>query len=551
MKKKDVRMIELLEGEVERAVRQGTPPDALISLGKVKGGKDLLRRARRAVAAHPDWRRSGNGFFYQSEARLPFCAVLGPKFAIWQEGALRARWQTVLIQYDMDDRVEGLAVEPGSGGCGRLARRLALDKQEEAALAAMLRAGSVLFAQAERRLDVPPAAMTPARSQARRVPSAYDEAALLEVLEALGQSGRELVLTGLLQQLSPLLPAAHRPCLVIELVSCGGGLSEVRRILGSVNFSSHPSGDGTAPHVLRIQGGEPLPNDAHMLLYQASGRKDPFHAALARADQSRGRSGAVACPFPAVPILLTDSCRLRGDVWCIEGWSGLPSLSSGQQDCLRAAASAILGRPKPVLQQIVGRVEEAARRPDAYRMTEVQRWRRAAVPAFLWALFRSPEHIRRVQALLLADEERAARQAETHREQIREALCLLDDLDSYPDGSIVPCPASWEEADAQLETAFAFRYRPSSSRTSRTGPFLCFSEASLSRLLQQNGIPNQLLEEVIRALRDDGRLRERTESVSFPKGKNHRYIKLDMSRSQGLLTCSRSTQYLQKEGRGV
>ena len=55
MKKKDTRTVEFLGGEVERAIRQGTPPDALIPLGKVKGGKDLLRRARRAVAAHPDW----------------------------------------------------------------------------------------------------------------------------------------------------------------------------------------------------------------------------------------------------------------------------------------------------------------------------------------------------------------------------------------------------------------------------------------------------------------------------------------------------------------
>lgn len=144
--------------------------------------------------------------------------------------------------------------------------------------------------------------------------------------------------------------------------------------------------------------------------------------------------------------------------------------------------------------------------------------------------------------LFASDAERAARQAELHRAQLQKALRLLDDPATYRDGGIVPFPQSRDEADEQLDSAFAFSYQPSSSRTNRTGPFLCFTDESFLRLLRQNNIPGTLMEETINILRDSGRLKERTETIQFKIGKSCRYIKLDVGQVPRLLTSSQFSQ---------
>ena len=427
-------------------------------------------------------------------------------------------------------------------GSTQLARWLCLDQQETSALTTMAKVGSELFSNLEYLLEIMPADMVPTKAQAGYFPTLYSGQQILDVLAALGQTGRELVLTGILNQLSPFLPSEYRPCLLVNLVDCIRELPAVRGILGAINFSTFPSSEGTAPPIASLSGDSyPPGNNAHLMLYQV-GRRNPLLTALERAELSRGRSGTSACPFSSVPILLTDSHCLRGYVWSIESREPLPGLDGAQMDCLRAAASHILRKPRPLAKQIWSTVDEASRRPDAYRTTEVERWRWALVSVILSALFPSPHFLEQAMFLFASDAERAARQAELHRAQLQKALRLLDDPATYRDGGIVPFPQSRDEADEQLDSAFAFSYQPSSSRTNRTGPFLCFTDESFLRLLRQNNIPGTLMEETINILRDSGRLKERTETIQFKIGKSCRYIKLDVGQVPRLLTSSQFSQ---------
>ena len=519
---------------------KGIPPGHFLPLGRVKGAKKLLRRARKIVGVHRDWQKDGSGFLFQGNTRLPFCAVWGPVFAVQLDGNLVTRLRTILVQYDVDAQVEAFAVEVAKGST-QLARWLCLDQQETSAPTTMAKVGSELFSNLEYLLEIMPADMVPTKAQAGYFPTLYSGQQILDVLAALGQTGRELVLTGILNQLSPFLPSEYRPCLLVNLVDCIRELPAVRGILGAINFSTFPSSEGTAPPIASLSGDSyPPGNNAHLMLYQV-GRRNPLLTALERAELSRGRSGTSACPFSSVPILLTDSHCLRGYVWSIEFREPLPGLTDTQFDRLRAAASLILRKPRPLLRRILSAVEDAEHRPDAYRTTEVMRWRQTMVSAILPALFPSAHFLDQAMALFLSDAERAAQQAELHRAQLQEALRLLDDPATYGDGGIVPIPQSCAEADKHLKSAFAFYYQPSSSRTNRTGPFLCFTDESLLRLLQQNSIPGTLLEEIINALRASGRLKDRTETIQFKTGKSCRYIKLDVGQIPGLLTPSQNS----------
>lgn len=519
---------------------KGSPPGHVLPLGRVKGAKKLLRRARKIIGAHRDWQRDGNGFLFQGNVRLPFCVVWGPIFAVHADRHLVARLRIALLQYDADDQVEAFAVEVANGSA-QLARWLRLDQQEVSALTAMAKVGLELFSNSEYLLEIMPADMVPTRSQARHFSILHDERKFLDVLITLGHPGRELILTGILNQLSPFLPPEYRPCLLVNLVGCGQELSVVRSILGAVNFSSYLSGEGTTPPIIPLSGNALPSGDANLSLYQAISQKNPFLTALELVERHRGRSGTSVCPFSSIHILLTDSHCLRGYVWSIEFREPLPGLTDTQFDRLRAAASLILRKPRPLLRQILSAVEDAGHRPDAYRTTEVMRWRQTMVSAILPALFPSAHFLDQAMALFLSDAERAAQQAELHRAQLQEALRLLDDPATYGDGGIVPIPQSCAEADKHLKSAFAFYYQPSSSRTNRTGPFLCFTDESLLRLLQQNSIPGMLLEEIINALRASGRLKDRTETIQFKTGKSCRYIKLDVGQIPGLLTPSQNS----------
>ena len=520
---------------------KGIPPGHFLPLGRVKGAKKLLCRARKIIGAHRDWQRDGNGFLFQGNIRLPFCVVWGPIFAVHADGHLVTRLRIALLQYDADDHVEAFAVDVVNVSA-QLARWLYLDQQEASALTAMAKVGLELFSNNEYLLEIMPADMVPTRSQAKRFSILHDERKFLDVLPSLGQSGRELVLTGILNQLSPFLPSKYRPCLLVNLVGCGRELSAVRSILGAVNFSSYLSGEGTAPPIIPPSGNAFPSGNANLSLYQAVGQKIPFLTALELAERHRGHSSTAVCPFSSVPILLTDSHCLRGYVWNIEFREPLPGLTDTQFDRLRAAASLILRKPRPLLKRILSTVAAAEHRPDAYRTTEVMRWRQTIVSAILPALFPSAHLLDQAMALFLSDAERAAQQAELHKAQLQKALRLLDDPATYGDGGIVPIPQSCVEADKHLKSAFAFYYQPSSSRTNRTGPFLCFTDESLLRLLQQNSIPGTLLEEIINALRASGRLKDRTETIQFKSGKSCRYIKLDVGQISGLLTPSQTSR---------
>lgn len=517
------------------------PPGRALPLGHVKGAKKLLRHARKLTAAHRDWQKRGSVFFFQGNVLLPFCAVWGPIFAVQVDGNLVIRLRTVLVQYDADDQVEAFAVEVVKGSA-QLARRLCLNPQEASALTAMVKTSSELFAEAEYLLEINSTDMVPTKSLTKHFSNSYSEQQFLDVLTSLGQTGRELFLTGILQQLSPFLPAEHRPCLLINVVGFGRELPTIRSLLGAVNFSSFPSGEGTAPPIRFLQGDGPLPNDAHLTLYQIRGTKNPFLLALERAELCCNRSGTAVCPFPAIPILLTDSSYLRGYLWSIEVPAPLPELNDCQLDCLRTAAASVLRRPKPLLEEISRRVAEARCRSDSYRTTEVERWRQALVSVILSALFPSSPFLDQVTLLFRSDAEQAAHQAALYRAQIQEALRLLDDPSTYQDGGVVPLPRSREEANEQLKSAFALFYQPSATRTNRPGPFLCFTDESLCRLLAKNSIPKILLEEIIGTLRTVGRLSGRTEPVQFKTGKPERFIKLDMHAAPGFLTLLQFSQ---------
>ena len=85
-----------------------------------------------------------------------------------------------------------------------------------------------LFSNSEYLLEIMPADMVPTRSQARHFSILHDERKFLDVLITLGHPGRELILTGILNQLSPFLPPEYRPCLLVNLVGCGQELSVAR-----------------------------------------------------------------------------------------------------------------------------------------------------------------------------------------------------------------------------------------------------------------------------------------------------------------------------------
>ena len=114
-----------------------------------------------------------------------------------------------------------------ANGSAQLARRLCLGQQEASALTAMAKVGLELFPNIEYLLEIMPADMVPTRSQAGHFSILHDERKFLDVLTALGHPGRELVLTGILNQLSPFLPPEYRPCLLVNLVGCGQELSVV------------------------------------------------------------------------------------------------------------------------------------------------------------------------------------------------------------------------------------------------------------------------------------------------------------------------------------
>ena len=104
---------------------KGIASGHFLPLGRVNGAKKLLRRARKIIGAHHDWQRNGNGFLFQGNVRLLFCAVWGPIFAVHADGHLVARLRVALLQYDADDQVEAFAVEVANGSA-QLARRLRL-----------------------------------------------------------------------------------------------------------------------------------------------------------------------------------------------------------------------------------------------------------------------------------------------------------------------------------------------------------------------------------------------------------------------------------------
>ena len=205
---------------------KGIASGHFLPLGRVNGAKKLLRRARKIIGAHRDWQRNGNGFLFQGNVRLLFCAVWGPIFAVHADGHLVARLRVALLQYDADDQVEAFAVEVANGSA-QLARRLRLGQQEVFALTVMAKVDLELFSNGEYLLEIIPADMVPTRSQSGHFSILHDERKFLDVLTALGHPGRELVLTGILNQLSPFLPPEYRPCLLVNLVGCGQELSVV------------------------------------------------------------------------------------------------------------------------------------------------------------------------------------------------------------------------------------------------------------------------------------------------------------------------------------
>lgn len=540
-----MKLIKMLRQKVYEAFSETLESQRLLRLGKISHGKKLVARTRKYVIQHQDWSRLGVGFLYQGRTQLPFCAMLGPIFTIESKTRRYARLRTILLQYKPDSSVEAFALPVGKGS-KLLADELLLSKDEAEALEAMLKAGKEVLGESdELRLTYVPLEQEIIPHQARVSCTTCSQEQAFQVLTHIGQIGREIFLAGLLNQLSVFCPDQFRPCLMVRLIGTSQTLETVRLLLRAVNFSSWITGEGTAPPILRTSECSTPPRYPGLALYRLDGKRDLLLSTLERHHQIQSRSEATPSPFPAVPLLLTENCALRGYVWNIE-LGLLPELSPEEQDNLRAVSSCILMEAKPIAARICQDIAYAQRAPDAYRTTVVSRWRQALVSAMIRTVFPSEPFSGQSRHLFLSDAEQAALQIRLRQGQLQRALLLLDKPAAYGEDGIILCPTNRDEAFEQLQRAFAFLYQPSAQKTGRVGPFLCFSETSLQRFLQKHQLPHHLLQEIIHSLKIAGRIQEKQETIHFKEGKAQRFIKLDIGMVSDFLTTERCEQQLLK-----
>ena len=511
----------------------------LLRLGRIKHANKLFSEVRNYIKEHRDWSKYNGGFLYQGRTRLPFCAVLGPVFTIESRIKRYARLRTILIQYDSGSYVEAFAL-PVNKGIKWLAGKLQLDKEETDAFIAMLYAGKEVLSGYEMQIDYIPWEQTAILLQAEVCSNTCTEKQALRVLEHLGQTGRELFLAGLFSQISVFCSAELRPCLMVRVLGRNQDLDAIRTLLGAINFSCRITGEGTAPPIIEASENSWPPEYSGLALYHLAGkRKDLFLSELEYHQQILTHSETVPCPFPVVPIVLTEYCALRGYVWNIELRGQLPELSCAEQDILRAVSKTILTKAEQFLTNVLQAVSYAVRAPEAYRTTAITRWRQAIVLQVIRTVFPSGVRSEQVRQLFCSDAEKTEIQMSQQRAQIKRALQKLDDPTAYGKAGIVMCPNKREDAIEQLETAFAFYYQPSPNKTGHVGPFLCFSENSFQRFLLRNEVPGNLLQEILTVLKDTGRIREKSEPIHFKKGAPKRFLKLDIGAIPEFLTTER------------
>ena len=313
-----MKLIKMLRQKVYEAFSETLESQRLLRLGKISHGKKLVARTRKYVIQHQDWSRLGMGFLYQGRTQLPFCAMLGPIFTIESKTRRYARLRTILLQYKPDSSVEAFALPVGKGS-KLLADELLLSKDEAEALEAMLKAGKEVLGESdELRLTYVPLEQEIIPHQARVSCTTCSQEQAFQVLTHIGQIGREIFLAGLLNQLSVFCPDQFRPCLMVRLIGTSQTLETVRLLLRAVNFSSWITGEGTAPPILRTSECSTPPRYPGLALYRLDGKRDLLLSTLERHHQIQSRSEATPSPFPAVPLLLTENCALRGYVWNIE-----------------------------------------------------------------------------------------------------------------------------------------------------------------------------------------------------------------------------------------
>lgn len=500
-------------------------PKLILELGKIGGAGKALKRCRKALSASKQWQALKDGMFrFKGQTLLPFCAMLGPVFTVKFDGK-KLRLQSILVQEEKGGSVQGYALDAVHGWT-LLAKALCLSAEERKALEAMLNTGRDLHGEQFCQMKVTTRKLLPTIKEARLFSSAYEKKELLEVLEQLGEAGREIILAGILHQLSALVKPKMCPPIIVNLVRSNQSLTGIQAILGAVNFSICSWVGSTAPSVSTVSNVNELPfSHGEMELYRAGHNGEVFLAKLEEYQRRLKHSEAVSFPFRAVPLMLTTHVIPNGNVWNIEANQTIPDLKGTQQDCLRAAASSALN-PEHAFNCLYQDVLKQKANPSAYRTSTIERWHSALVIYVLSCWF--PDQREHASALFLSDEEQRRQRERHHVQELNKALDCLSDPATYQNGGIVSKPDDLEHAESLLKKNYALYYAPSAKKTTDTGPFLCFTNETLQRLLLDNGISDISVDELIHELRQRGELNEKASVINFKSGKTKRFIKLNI-----------------------